>query len=123
MKALRVILCLFLFIGAIILSRAQVPHDDSDALSGVATLLPQHHHPDVLGPTFTLDEIDQLALAANPEIRVAARRLAVVEAHVPSAGGWTIRLSCTEAGRFLCGSLGTTTPHKTCSWSARSSLG
>ena len=86
MKALRVILCLFLFLGSVILSRAQVPRDDRDTLSGVAMLLPQHHHPDVSDPSFTLDEIERIALAGNPEIRVAARKLAVVEAHVPSAG-------------------------------------
>ena len=37
-------------------------------------------------PTFTLDEVEQMALAGNPEIRVAARRLAVVEANLPAAG-------------------------------------
>jgi len=86
MKALRVILCLSLFPGSVILSRAQLPGDDGDKLSAVATLLPQHHHPDTSGPAFSLDQIEERALAANPEIRVAARKLAVVEAHVPSAG-------------------------------------
>ncbi len=86
MKALRVILCLSLFLASVMLSRAQLPHDDSDKLSGLAMPLPQHRHSDVSGPTFTLDQIEEMALAANPEIRVAARRLAVVEAHMPSAG-------------------------------------
>ena len=86
MKALRVILCLSLLPGLAIISHAQLPSDDSDKLSGAAMLLPQHHHSDVSGPTFTLDEIERMALSANPEIRVATRRLAVVEAHVPSAG-------------------------------------
>jgi outer membrane protein TolC len=40
----------------------------------------------VAGPIYTLDEIERMALVGNPEIRVAARRLGVVEAHVPSAG-------------------------------------
>ena len=86
MKTLRVILCLSLFLGSVILSRAQLPHEDNDKFSGVAMLLPQHPHSDVSGPTFTLEQTEEIALAANPEIHVAARRLAVVKAHVPSAG-------------------------------------
>ena len=34
----------------------------------------------------TLDEAERIALMANPEIEVAARRVAVAEAHVPTAG-------------------------------------
>src|SRR5215472_4942093 len=86
MKALRVILCLSLFWGSAALSRAQLPIDESEKLSSVAMLLPQHRHSDISGSVFTLEEIERMALAANPEIRVAGRRLAVVEAHVPSAG-------------------------------------
>src|SRR5579859_6866810 len=86
MKALRVILCISLFPGSVILSCAQSPGDDGEKLSVVATLLPQHHHPETSGPAFTLGQIEEIALAANPEIRVAARKLAVVEAHLPSAG-------------------------------------
>jgi len=86
MKALHIILCLSFFLGSVIFSRAQLPDGDTDELSGIAMLLPQRRHSDVSGPTFTLDEIEQMALAGNPEIRVAARRLAVVEAHVPSTG-------------------------------------
>ena len=37
-------------------------------------------------PALTLDDIERMALAANPEIAVAARRVAVAEAHVPVAG-------------------------------------
>lgn len=49
-------------------------------------LLPQHHHSAATGPALTLEEVEQMALAANPEIRVAARQLAATEAHVPAAG-------------------------------------
>src|SRR5438445_13685950 len=86
MKALRVVLCLSVFLESAILSRAQLSDDDSDKLSAVTTLLPQHHHSDVPGPIVNLEQIEEIALAANPEIRVAVRKLAVVEAHVPSAG-------------------------------------
>jgi cobalt-zinc-cadmium efflux system outer membrane protein len=102
MKGLRVVVCLSLFLGSEILSRAQSSDDGSDKLSAVASLLPQHHHSDVPGPVFELEQIEKMALAANPEIRVAVRKLAVAEAHVPSAGalddpslmyrGWQIPL-------------------------------
>jgi outer membrane protein TolC len=51
----------------------------------MAKLLPQHHAPPT-GPALTLDEIERMALIGNPEIVVAARRLAAVEARVPAAG-------------------------------------
>lgn len=102
MKALRVVLCLSFLLGSVILSRAQLPDDASARLSAVAMLLPQHHHSDVSGPAYDLDRIEEMAQAANPEIRVAVRKLAVVEAHVPSSGslddpsfmyrGWQIPL-------------------------------
>ncbi|HEV2323851.1 MAG TPA: TolC family protein [Terracidiphilus sp.] len=55
------------------------------------------------GPAMTLDEAERVAMAANPEIAVAARRVAVAEAHLPAAGalddpvamyrGWGVPLS------------------------------
>ncbi len=86
MKVIRVVLGLFVFLGSLVVSYAEPPGDDGDKLSSVALLLPQHHAPDSSGPALTVDEIERIALAENPEIRVAARRLAVVEAHVPAAG-------------------------------------
>lgn len=66
-------------------------------------LLPQYQHSEMSGHRLTLDEIEQMALIGNPEIRVAARRLAVAEAHVSGAGalddpligfrGWGVPLS------------------------------
>jgi outer membrane protein, heavy metal efflux system len=38
------------------------------------------------GPALQLGEVEQIALAGNPEIHVAARRVAMAEAHVPTAG-------------------------------------
>jgi outer membrane protein TolC len=86
MKALRVVICISIFFGASSFSTAESPGDDGDKVSVIPMLLPQHHHSEVSGPTLTLDEIERMALAENLEIRVAARRLAVVEAHLPSAG-------------------------------------
>ena len=49
-------------------------------------LLAQHEHVDTGGPTLTLDALEQMALVGNPDIRVAVRRVAVLQAHVPAAG-------------------------------------
>jgi outer membrane protein TolC len=57
-----------------------------DPFPATNALLPQHEHSAGSGPAFTLDEIEQMALLGNPDIRVAVRHLAVVEAHVPTAG-------------------------------------
>jgi cobalt-zinc-cadmium efflux system outer membrane protein len=84
MKTLRVFLCMFLLWGSVWLARGQTAINGNDPIS-IAELLPQHHAI-ASGPALSLDEIDRLALMANPEIRVAARRLAVVKAHVPAAG-------------------------------------
>lgn len=53
--------------------------------------------------TLTLDQAERIALAENPEIKVAVRRVAVAQAHVPIAGalddpsamyrGWSVPLS------------------------------
>src|ERR1019366_8434880 len=57
-----------------------------DPFAAAAALLPQPEHPTSAGPSLALDEIEQMALIGNPEIHVAVRQLAVIEAHVPAAG-------------------------------------
>lgn len=84
MKTLRVFLCASLLWGSVRLARGQTVTDGNDP-TDIAELLPQHHTV-APGPVFTLEEVERMALIGNPEIRVAARRLAVVEAHVPTAG-------------------------------------
>ena len=84
MKTLRVFLCTFLLWGPVCVLRGQ-PSTDGNSPVNIAELLPRHHAV-VTGPALTLDEIERTALIENPEIRVAARRLAVVEAHPPVAG-------------------------------------
>ncbi len=74
-----------------------------DAFSATNALLLQHEHMAQSGPAMTLDEIERVALINNPEIRVVARQLAVLEAHVLAAGalddpffmyrGWGVPLS------------------------------
>jgi outer membrane protein, heavy metal efflux system len=84
MKTLHVFLCAFLFWGAVCVLRGQTATEGNSPYD-IAELLPQHH-PMATGPALTLDEIERVALIGNPEIRVAVRRLAVVQAHVPAAG-------------------------------------
>jgi len=83
-KTLRVVTCVFLLWGSVLLSCGQTSAGRDEA-SEMAALLPQHHAA-VTGPALTLDEIERAALVGNPEIAVAARRLAAVQARVPQAG-------------------------------------
>ncbi len=87
-----------LLLGACVLTAsAEDPFVVADAL------LPQHQHASASGPVLTLDEIEQMAMLGNPDIRVAVRQLSVVEARVPAAGalddpmlgyrGWGVPLS------------------------------
>ncbi len=73
-----------------------------DALANFAALLGgQHKQADTTQP-MTLDEVERIALAVNPEVEVAVRRLAAAQAHVPAAGalddpiamyrGWAVPL-------------------------------
>ena len=66
------------------MARAADPPDNPFLLT--EALLPQHQHAAPIGPALTLDEIERMAMVGNPEIRVAVRQLAVVEARVPAAG-------------------------------------
>ena len=103
MKTVRVVFFVFVLLGSIRISWTEVAADGSDELSGTAVLLPQHRASDGRGPTYTLDEVEDRALRGNPEIQVAIRKLALAEAHVPSAGalddpsfmyrGWGVPLS------------------------------
>jgi len=77
---MRVLYALFLVCACALNAAAEDPFPAAEAL------LPQHQHSAASGPTFTLDEIEQMALLSNPEIQVAVRRLAAVEAHLSAAG-------------------------------------
>jgi cobalt-zinc-cadmium efflux system outer membrane protein len=64
---------------------AQGP-DPPGGLAPFAALFPAEPQPPTSGPAMTLDEAERAAMAANPEIAVAARRVALAEAHLPAAG-------------------------------------
>lgn len=58
----------------------------NDALEPLTALLANAPQTDSAGAALTLDEAERIALAANPEIEVAARRISMAQAHVPVAG-------------------------------------
>lgn len=76
-----------MFVTAMVASsgRAQTP-DKGDWLASIAPLLESQQQSEATSPALTLDEVERIALAANPEIEVAARRVAVAQAHVPTEG-------------------------------------
>lgn len=85
MKSVLSLLSVSLILALAGPARAQAPADE--ALNRAAVLLQDHHHHDSnSAPALTLDEAERIALAANPDIAVAARRVAMAQAHVPIAG-------------------------------------
>ena len=86
MKALRVVLCLLIaFSGTA--GFASEPAADTDPFSGVVGLLAQQHqHSRPSTSPMSLAELETVALANNPEIRVAMYRGAIAERRVRSAG-------------------------------------
>ena len=85
MKSLLAALCVLAVTVVANVSCAQTPAG-SDGLASLAVLLQEHHEAEDSAPALTLDEAERIALAANPEIEVAARRAAVAQAHVSSTG-------------------------------------
>ncbi len=85
MKSIVAALCVLagsVFAGV---SPAQTPAG-SDGLAGFDVLFQAAPRTEAAGPALTLDDVERMALARNPEIEVAARRVAISEAHVPVAG-------------------------------------
>ena len=101
MKILVSALCVLALSAPVCVSRAQTPAK-GDGLEGLAALFEDHSPPETSGAALTLDEAERIALARNPEIEVAVRRVAVAEAHVAGAGalddpsamyrGWAVPL-------------------------------
>ncbi len=101
MKSIVAAFCLLAAAASAAVSRAATP-PGSDGLTNLAALLAEPHRSEASGPALTLDDVERIALAVNPEITVAARRVAIAEAHVPAAGalddpsamyrGWAVPL-------------------------------
>jgi outer membrane protein, heavy metal efflux system len=85
MKALGVVSCLLLAVVAAFADDQAA--DSTDLFPGAAALLnQQHEHSRPSSPPMTASELETAALAHNPEIRVAARQVAIAETRVRSAG-------------------------------------
>jgi len=83
---MRALIAAFLLMLLAAPARLSCAEPESNGLQGIAALMQAHSHMDMSGPAMTLDEIERIALAVNPEIEVAARRVAVAQAHVPTVG-------------------------------------
>jgi len=84
-KTLVSAFCVLVLVASALDSGAQTP-GKSDGLAEFATLFQEQRTPEASGPALTLDEVERIALARNPEIEVAVRRVAIAEAHVSGAG-------------------------------------
>ena len=96
------VLAVLLYLWPFSVAHGQSP-PDGNALAQFEVLFATEPQPVASGPATTLDDVERIALAANPDIAVAARRVAVAEAHIPAAGalddpvamyrGWGVPLS------------------------------
>ena len=78
MKA--VFLFLFVFLASASFAAADDPY------SAALEEMPQHSHERSNVPRLTLEQVEQIALQANPEIRVAVRKVVLAQTHVSGAG-------------------------------------
>ena len=85
MKVFLPMLCVLASVASAGVSRAETP-GQGDGLTDFAALLQQHQGTESAGAPLTLDDVERIALSVNPEIEVAAQRVATAEAHVPIAG-------------------------------------
>lgn len=85
MKTFTSTIYVLLLAAPVCMSHAQAPAK-SDGLGGLAALFVDRQPPQDSGPALTLDDVERIALARNPEIEVAVRRVAIAEAHVSAAG-------------------------------------
>ncbi|MGD0647615.1 MAG: TolC family protein [Acidobacteriaceae bacterium] len=83
MKVFVCAVCMVAFAGSV--SSAQAPAGDG-GFAGYAALFQESPPPQAAAAPLTLDDVEKIALARSPQISVAARLVAVAEAHVPVAG-------------------------------------
>ncbi|MGA9587837.1 MAG: TolC family protein [Terracidiphilus sp.] len=85
MKALFIALCSLAVLAPANSIVAQTP-GASGPVEAFSAFIDNRKPPDASTPAQSLDEIERSALAENPEIHVAARKVAMAEAHVPTTG-------------------------------------
>ena len=101
MKTIKALIMVVGLAPALAACSAQTAYK-SAALDELSALIGTAQSQNASIPARTLDEIERIALAENPEIHVAARKVAAAEAHVPIAGslddpqfmyrGWSVPL-------------------------------
>lgn len=85
MKTFKILILMAGLSPALAACAAQTAYN-SAALDELSALIGRAQSENASTPALTLDEIERIALAENPEIHVAARKVAAAEAHVPIAG-------------------------------------
>ena len=85
MKALFIALCSLAVLAPANSIVAQTP-GASGPVEAFSAFIDNRKPPDASTPAQSLDEIERIALAENPEIHVAARKVSMAEAHVPTTG-------------------------------------
>ena len=103
MKHLFAALMVAVWSALLVCPEAARTQEGSPGLAAFEELMPVQARADTPGPAMALEEAERIALAENPEIAVAVRRVAVAEAHTPVAGalddptamyrGWGVPLS------------------------------
>src|SRR5580658_753366 len=85
MKTLLIALCCVSVLAPATSGVAQTPGAVGE-LNAFNPLIDNRQPPDASTPAPTLDEVERIALAETPEIHVAARKVSMAEAHVPTTG-------------------------------------
>lgn len=85
MKSLSAVLC---FLAVPLLAHRSVAQTEGPGgpMAALSAMMDTPQPQESAGPALTLDDVERIALARNPEIQVAARRVALAEAHVPTTG-------------------------------------
>jgi outer membrane protein TolC len=85
MRTLFIALCSLAVLAPANISFAQTA-SGSDQLAALNAFIDKPQQSDASTPTQTLDEIERIALAENPEIHAASTKVSMAEAHVPTTG-------------------------------------
>lgn len=85
MKIFFVTLCILSILAPVTTCTARA-QSTSGEFAGFNAVIDKPAPADASTPALTLDEVERIALAENPEIHVAAWKLSLAEAHVPTTG-------------------------------------
>jgi len=85
---MRSLIAVLFLIATLALSGPIVPQaqEIAPSLDRANTFFEAFRSPEPQAPVLTLDQAEQIVLTENPEISLAARRVAMAEAHVPTTG-------------------------------------